>query len=265
MNLLQLLSLHAVVLSMPTQFSQLHCQILSCQNSTECPSVWFEYNQATQDCQCIGPLFLNCQGEIVYADTRHILTYDSNKEVISAIKMRHKYLEGYNLTATKDGSYGILLPNNISELNPYMCDPLNRKNYMCSDCKSGYGPAIISESASCANECHSCKDTWLPYKILLYLSLSIIPLTVFYLLILVFQVRLTSAPITCFIMYSQLIVLAFYEECGLESVNTVSVFSQIKFTDSGTTLRTGTKILLTIYGVFNLDFFHYNYSASILH
>ena len=50
-------------------------------------------------------------------------------------------------------------------------------------------------------------------------------------------------------------VLAFYEECGLVSVD--SVFSQIKFTDSGTTLRTGTKILLTLYGVFNLDFFHY--------
>ena len=34
-------------------------------------------------------------------------------------------------------------------------------------------------------------------------------------------------------------------------------FSHIKFTDSGTTLRTGTKILLTLYGVVNLDFFHY--------
>ena len=56
-------------------------------------------------------------------------------------------------------------------------------------------------------------------------------------------------------MYSQLVVLAFYEECGLEPDD--SVFSHIKFTDSGTTLRTGTKILLTLYGVFNLDFFHY--------
>ena len=217
--------------------------------------MWFDYSWVTHDCQCIGALFLKCEEETAYADTRHILTYDSNKGVISAVKMRHKYLEGYNLTVTKDGSYGILLPNNISELNQYMCDPLNRKNYLCSDCKSSYGPAIISESASCVNECYSCKDTW--YKILFYLSLNFILLTVFYLLILVFQVRLTSAPVTCFIMYSQLIVLAFYEECGLESVNTVSVFSQVKYTDSGDTLRTGTKILLTIYGVFNLDFFHY--------
>ena len=33
-------------------------------------------------------------------------------------------------------------------------------------------------------------------------------------------------------------------------------FSHIKFTDSGTTLRTGTKILLILYGMVNLDFFH---------
>ena len=73
--------------------------------------------------------------------------------------MRHKYLKGYNLTVTKDGSHGILLPNNISELNPYMCGPLNSKDYLHSDCKSGYGPAIISESASSANKCYSIHGT----------------------------------------------------------------------------------------------------------
>ena len=65
--------------------------------------------------------FLNCEGENVYSDTRHILTYDSTRKIISAVKMKHKYLESYNyLTVTKDGSSGILPPNNISELNPYI-------------------------------------------------------------------------------------------------------------------------------------------------
>ena len=233
---------HAVVLSVSAKYSQTHSQILSHENSTMCSSVWFEYNQATQDCQCIGPMLLICEGETIYADTHYIYTYDSNTEVISAFKMRHKYLNAYNLTLTSNGSYGILLPNNISELNQYMCDPLNRKHYLCSDCKSGYGPAIISESASCANECFFCEDTW--YKILLYLSLNFIPLTAFYLLILIFQIRLTSAQMTCFIMYSQLVVLAFYEECGLTHEQQTPLFSRIKFTDSGTNLRTETKSFL---------------------
>ena len=183
-SMIALASLYDVVLSVHTQFSQLNSQTfnLLSQNSSGCPLVWFA---ATHNCQCIRGLHLNCEGEIAYTDTRHILTYDSNKEVISAIRIRHKYLKGYNMTVTKDGSYSILLPNNISELNQYMCGPLNRKDYLCSDCKSSYGPAIISESASCANKCYSCKDTL--YNVLLYLSLSFIPPTVFYLLILVFH------------------------------------------------------------------------------
>ena len=259
----QSVSYHAlpVALSTNAQFSLRDTHALSNQNSSDhkCPSVWFEYNQVTHDCQCIGYLFLTCEGESVYADTRHILTYDSTREIISAVKMRHKYLEGYNLTVRKDGSTGILLPNNISELNSYMCGPLNREHYLCNKCKSGYGPPVTSKSASCANVCYLCNDsmTWIPKDLLLYVSLNFIPLTLFYLLILVFQIRLTSAPMTCFIMCSQLVVLGFYEECGLESAISESVFSQIKFTDKGNTLRTSTKILLTLYGVFNLDFFSY--------
>ena len=36
-----------------------------------------------------------------------------------------------------------MLPKNISEINQYMCDPLNREGYMCSKFKNGYGPAAI--------------------------------------------------------------------------------------------------------------------------
>ena len=232
-SMIALASLDDVVSPVHTRFSRLNSQTFNffSHNSSGCPSVWFA---ATHNCQCIRDLHLNCEGKITYTDTRHILTYDFNKEAISAIKIRHKYLKGYNVTVTKDGSYRLLLPNNISELNQYMCGPLNRKNYLCSDCKSGYGPAIISESASCANKCYSCKDTW--YNVLLYLSLSFIPPTVFYLLILVFKVRLTSASMTCFIIYSQLMVLAFYEECGLESDESVSS-TQIKHLHPGLAIQ----------------------------
>ena len=242
------MSHHAVALSMHAQFSQRDSRALSNQNSSdhECPSVWFEYNQATHDCQCIAYLFVNCEGESVYADTRHILTYDSTREIISAIKIRHKNLERYNLTVIKDGSRGIMLPNNITELNAYMCGPLNREDYLCNKCKPGYGPPVISESGSCVDMCYLCKDSWITKGFLLYLAVKFIPLTLFYLLILIFQIRLTSAPMTCFIMYSQLVVLGFYEECGLESTISESVFSQIKFADKGNTVRTGTKILLTL-------------------
>ena len=214
--------------------------------------MWYKYNQATQNCQCIPLRSLVCDGEYAHADIQHILTYNDNKNIITEIKMKHQYLGGYN--KTDEGYRVLLLPNNISELNQYMCDPLNRKDYMCSRCKHGYGPPITYHSLSCAGMCYSCKDEW--KNLLIYLSVNFIPLTVFYLLILVFQVRLTSAPTTCFIIYSQLTVLAFYEECGFNSTSETAL-SWVKFTDAEGTLRVGTKILLTIYGMFNLDFFHY--------
>ena len=72
----QSVAYHAVALSTYTQFSLRDSHALSNRNSSghKCPSVWFEYNQVTNDCQCIAYLFLNCEGESVYADTRHIMT-----------------------------------------------------------------------------------------------------------------------------------------------------------------------------------------------
>ena len=212
--------------------------------------MWFNYSSATSDCQCFPFWPLKYDGKYVSVESDQILTYDMHKGLISTITIRHGYLGGYNMT--KKGY--ILLPDKISELNPYMCGPLNRKDYLCSECRSGYGPAAFL--TSCTNVCHSCQDTW--HDIIIYISVEFIPITIFYLIVLVFQIQLTSTPMTCFIMYSQLIVLAFYEECASKSVPTL--FSQVKFADTEgieDTLRMGTKILLTLYGVFNLDFFHY--------
>ncbi len=106
------------------QFSMRHSKE---NNDTECPSVWYKYNPATEDCQCISFASLACDGEYAHVSNHHTLTYNANKRVITEINTRHKTITGYNTT---NGRYYILLPNNISELNQYMCDPLNRKDYM---------------------------------------------------------------------------------------------------------------------------------------
>ena len=38
----------------------------------------------------------------------------------------------------------IQLPDNATKLNDFMCEPLNRKGRICSECKDGFGPAIVS-------------------------------------------------------------------------------------------------------------------------
>ena len=207
--------------------------------------MWFNYSSATNDCQCFPFWSLRCDGKFASVDSGQILTYNSHKQLISTTTIRRGYLGGYNMTKTGH----ILLPDDITELNEYMCGPLNRRGYLCGECRSRYGPAAFL--TSCTNVCHFCRDTW--HDIIFYLSLEFIPITLFYLFVLIFQIQPISAPMTCFIMYSQLIVLAFYEECASKSAPTL--FSQVKFTDKVGTLRIGTKILFTLYGMLILTSF----------
>ena len=155
-------------------------------NYTKCP-MWINYSSATNDCQCFQFQPLKCDDKHASIDPDHniIVTYNPNKELISSIKIWYYYLGGYNITA--ETGY-VLLPDEISELNSYMCGPLNRKGYLCGECKSGYGPGPFV--TLCTNVCHFCQDTW--HEIILYLALEFIPITTFYLLILIFQIRLTG-------------------------------------------------------------------------
>ena len=137
-------------------FALRHSEETSTGGSIECPSVWYKYyNSTTGDCQCIPLPSVICGGEYAYANIHHILTYNADKEIITELKMRHSYLSGYNTT---QGGWYTIMPNSISELNRYMCDPLNRKDYMCKECKNGYGPAVIFQSVLCASMCYSCGE-----------------------------------------------------------------------------------------------------------
>ena len=84
-----------------------------------------------------------------------------------------------------------------------MCGPLNRKGLVCSECANGFGPSVTSFGYKCAN----CTDA--RYGVPLFQLLEFFPITVFYLIILVFQISVTSSPMPCFIMYAQLIIHLF--------------------------------------------------------
>ena len=86
-----------------TQIQQFHSSGLAIQNlaqnhnHAECP-MWFNYNSATNDCQCFPFWLLKCDGKSASVDPGQILTYNSHKGLISTIRIRHGYLRGYNKT-----------------------------------------------------------------------------------------------------------------------------------------------------------------------
>ena len=135
-------------------------------------------------------------------------------------------------------SESIKLPRNVSHLNDIVCGLLNRNGLVCSECADGFGPSITSLGYRCIK----CTDTW--YRVPLFLFPEFVPVTVFYLIVLVFQIRITLAPMPCFIMCTQLAVIC------LKSF-------PFAFADTWK-LKLDVKVMVTLYGLFILNFSHNN-------
>ena len=182
---------------------------------------------------------IKCSNQGPLLTIGHCATYNEDTKLLSITKCPYFQPNGYNITI----SGYIQLPRNVSQLNDYMCGPLNRKGLVCSECADGFGPSVTSFGYKCAN----CTDAW--YGVPLFLVVEFIPITVFYLIILVFQISVTSAPMPCFIMYAQCIVIAFHM-CHFSDYTLRNIF----YSENGNP-GLDIKIIVTLYGVLNLDFF----------
>ena len=209
------------------------------QTNVACP-LWFYYVPSKNSCQCLP--FISCDGMKAYVEDKHLITVQQNQSLVSVFPSK-SHVFNQRINDTKPGYR--LLPENISDLNNFMCGPLNRKGYLCSDCIKGFGPSLsVIEDA---NYCFRCTDNW--RGVIIYIILVFIPVTLFYLIIIVFQIRMTSAPMPCFIMYSQLVVLLLSHPLD----SSFEVIQTIEFTNEGH-LRLVTRLILVFYGIFNLDF-----------
>ena len=72
------------------------------------------------------------------------------------------------------GYYHIPLSVSVFELTNFTCSYYNREGLMCSHCQPGYGPAAYAFSLKCA-KCTNGSAGWI-----LYFTLTLIPVTVFY-------------------------------------------------------------------------------------
>ena len=162
----------------------------------------------------------------------HCVTYDEGKLTIAWC--RHYFQPSCYDDVAIPGY--IPLPIVIAELNDSMCHPMNRKGVVCSKCVDGYGPSITSYGYKCVK----CSSAW--YRVPLFLVIELLPITIFYVIVLAFQVSVTTPPIPCFIMYVQFVVV-------------VLRYGSILSDFGGITLDV--KIFHFLYGIFNLDFFHF--------
>ena len=132
------------------------------------------------------------------------------------------------------------LPNNTDDLNSYSCGNMNRDSTLCGQCLPGYSPLLYSYEMKCMN----CTGENMTYNWIKYIAVAYIPLTFFFLFVVIFKFNGVSPMLKLFIsvsqgMFSPIAIRGYYSVIsGKESyiehlVNAIGCF----------------------YGVLNLDFF----------
>ena len=140
------------------------------------------------------------------------------------------------------------MPENQSEWNQFLCGPYERSGSLCGKCDEDLNlyHRAYSFDMSCI-QCTPTKVEWLKYLIAAYF-----PLTVFCFIILLFKINISSSQIQGYILYCQFVSISAFSR-GLFNVSHKNyVLSQI------------TKFLITLYGVWNLDFFRMYYPGFCL-
>ena len=208
---------------------------LSQNEDNQCPP-WTYYNASIQRCKCYndekdrGVPIVTCNEQESSLGYNYCMTYDEESGTSTVSYCPYFTLKGHNISRP-----GLInLPDNISELNEYMCGPMNRKGIVCSECIDGYGPSVTSLKFQCS----TCNSVW--YGVLIYLLTEIVPVTIFFITLLLFQLNLTTAPMIGFIFNCNYIIL-------LTNIHPI-------LSNEAQTYR---KVISLLYGIWTLDFLRF--------
>ena len=213
----------------------------------ECHYTWQFFNTSTKKCECGSDM----HGAILCNDTTndvrilgcHCMALNTNTGQFEFGKCF------IGCTGSFQALHGIYnpVPKHPSRLNEWMCKRLNMNGTMCGNCLPGYSRKVYSYDLSC----HQCSSSRFQ-NIAKFLAASFGPLTLFYVLVVVFKISATSPKLSSYVIFSQWIA---------EPLNVRTVLSTIQEHPS---INIVSGILISAYGVWNLDFFRTLYGPICL-
>ena len=213
-------------------------------NGGECPTWMYRANES-EKCICGVDNYhtVKCDQSVekVYILDSYLMTFDEEyNEVVVGASLYGVGL--YNNSSKYDIYHAV--PMNQSLLNEFMCGQFNRKGRLCGECEDGYSPLAYSYNMHCT-KCPSEESIW---NIFRFLSVAFIPLTGFYVIVVLFKFNANSPIIHGFILYAQLVSAPFVIRILL-----LNAYSTI-----------GIQFFATLYGIWNLNFFRTLYPNMCL-
>ncbi|XP_065888988.1 uncharacterized protein [Dysidea avara] len=209
----------------------------------QCPP-GFSYNDDTKQCEClVNPTeqkvpISGCELSSfqAYFDQFYWIGYKSDK-AIDLLTTSCPYRYCY-----KDHTNENQLPRvaNKTTLDKFVCGNRSRTGFLCGKCIDGYSVALNSPQYKCSK----CENDYLG---MLYFFLSyLIPVSILFYIIMTYNIRMTIGTNSAFLFFSQII----------SSQYRFGTNYALKGNSSET--LTATDIVITIYSISNLEFFHHD-------
>ena len=196
-----------------------------------CTSPWTYCANTTCKCGTISEDILQCRVDTTSTLSHcYCVTFDTSTGVTTAGNCVYT-------CAVSGHSYYHILPNTTTKLDEQLCSPFNRTGTLCGKCEDGLHPLAYSFDMNCV-ECPHSRSNWWKFVLAAFL-----PLTVFFFVVLFFNINVTSSHFHSFIWFSQGIAIPALVRIAILALR--EKYGAVM----------GIKILLAAYGIWNLDFF----------
>ena len=206
-------------------------------DAIECP-IWMYFTRETNECVSgVGHhdmVKCNAKFNETYILDCHHMTFDEKLEEVIAGLSIYGCLNQAN-------PYDIYhkVPANRSQINEVMCSPFNRGGRLCGACRHGYSPLVYSYQLYCKQ----CTEAESKYNWAIFIVVAFIPLALFYVFVVLFKFNANSPLLHGFVFFAQIIGAPPHMRILIQGS---------KF---GSMATLASKLLATLYGVWNLDYF----------
>ena len=213
-----------------------------------CPA-WMYLDSKTNQCVC----GISYQGSVICEQ------YQSTVAILEDYYCIY-YSEEFNTTLIGNCPYAIhgLAPKNVTQLKEGigLCSHLHRKGPLCGECESGYTLPVYSYDLRCVR----CKDY--KYGWIKFIAVAFIPLTILYVFVIMLRISATSPALNEYILVSQIISTP-----ALVRIHYTYNCSDTHYFANypSNFLKFSARLFLSVYTIWNLDFFRSFYNPICLH
>ena len=155
----------------------------------------------------------------------------------------------YTCHRIASGYFINIILNSTSDINKFICGKYHRQGLMCGSCEADYAPPVYSYSLSCTN-CTT--SNWAKY-----ITVSLLPVTAFFIIVITFRLSATSPKLNAFILFNQILT----SPSNMRSLEVV-LPKRSKYAPSQQHII---KTFVSVFSVWNLDFFRLVYPSFCLH